>query len=255
MSPVLENGTKATALLSFAVLMLTVFHDWGYYWIVGPKFQSLQTTYDYIANSITWLPLSLTILLIYAFCAGQLMSFAARRSSGANHLRKGVRKAGRRLTAIMKASTAIAALLSGALAFFTEPPISTAFGTAFALSLYVLAFAYFAMQPWKYGEFALPVELAAALPGVLMLSFAIGNVEAIVALTDGTSVYALQDKDGNKRSVIALRSLDKGVLTYDRGAHRIAFVRWDSLTGVERPFYVGKQRFCILNGGCDAPSP
>jgi hypothetical protein len=81
-SSVLENGTKATALLSFAVLMLTVFHDWGYYWVVGPKFQSLQTTYDYIASSITWLPLSLAMLAIYAFCCLQVIAFVSSRDSG-----------------------------------------------------------------------------------------------------------------------------------------------------------------------------
>jgi hypothetical protein len=53
---ILDNGPKATALLSFCILMLTVFHDWGYFSIIGVKFQFLQTPYDYIANSITWLP-------------------------------------------------------------------------------------------------------------------------------------------------------------------------------------------------------
>jgi hypothetical protein len=55
----LDNGSTVVGLLSFAILTLSVFHDWGYFWVVGLRFQSMQTPYDYLANSIEWLPLHL----------------------------------------------------------------------------------------------------------------------------------------------------------------------------------------------------
>ena len=59
----LDNAPKAIAILSFAVLIVTVLHDWGYFWVVGLRFQSVQTAYDHLANSIEWLPYSLEPVL------------------------------------------------------------------------------------------------------------------------------------------------------------------------------------------------
>lgn len=79
MKSLLENGPKALALMSFSAVVVTMFHDWGYYWIIGSKFQSVRTPYDYIANSIAWLPLSLSIFAVYVFVAVAVGSFFARR--------------------------------------------------------------------------------------------------------------------------------------------------------------------------------
>jgi hypothetical protein len=73
MKNLIDNLGKFIAALSFALLTVTVFHDWGYFWVLGSRFQSIQTPYDHLANAIEWLPLHLAIFLL-AF----LFSFVQR---------------------------------------------------------------------------------------------------------------------------------------------------------------------------------
>jgi hypothetical protein len=75
----LDNVPKAVAILSFAVLIVTVLYDWGYFWVVGLRFQSLQTPYDQLANSIEWLPYSLVYVGLNFAILGGLMRLLARK--------------------------------------------------------------------------------------------------------------------------------------------------------------------------------
>src|SRR5262245_58621229 len=65
----LENAAKAIGLLSFSLLALSVVHDWGYFYVVGSRFRTVQTTYDYIANAIDWLPPLLLSAIVAAAIA------------------------------------------------------------------------------------------------------------------------------------------------------------------------------------------
>jgi hypothetical protein len=64
MKEILDLVPKAIALLSFAVLALTVVHEWGYFWVLGSHFQAVASAYDYFSNSILWLPQNLLLLLL-----------------------------------------------------------------------------------------------------------------------------------------------------------------------------------------------
>jgi hypothetical protein len=65
----IDNLGKFIAALSFALLTVTVLHDWGYFWLLGSRFQCIQTPYDYLANAIEWLPLHLALFLLALLCS------------------------------------------------------------------------------------------------------------------------------------------------------------------------------------------
>jgi hypothetical protein len=256
----LENGPKVTALVSFAVLMLTVFHDWGYFWIIGSKFQSLQTTYDYIANSITWLPLSLAILAIYVISLGALFEFISRRTPNQRSAVQVAKARFRRpLFFLSGVAFAIFAVLCAIGANIIRFPLGPVCGTLGIFSLYTSVFSFTFYDLRRFGEYALITLGATTVPAVLLMSFLIGNFEAIFAISNGTNVYFLSDKDSNQRAVIALRTLDQGILTYNPTEHKIAFVRWDTLTKVEHGFFLpspGWEGLCEASRLCStAPEP
>jgi hypothetical protein len=234
----LENGPKATALLSFCVLMLTVLHDWGYFWIIGSKFQSIQTPYDYIANSITWLPLSLGLITLY-LVATRLTLMIGRRSrddfkSTPHRL---IQETQNRQYTRVAVLGFVATLLCGSFWYVFRFPVGVLFGTFTIVTGYCsilcvwLRFANFRQSP----DLTLVIMiLSGFVPLIAGMSFAGGVVEAIDALSSfNKNVYGLKQKDVPDRHVLLLRSLDKGVLTYDLASSQIAFTRWDSLIGID----------------------
>jgi len=87
------------------------------------------------------------------------------------------------------------------------------------------------------------------LPAILGLAFALGQVEALFSIYSLSNVYALTEKDrAVTKHVLLLRSLDKGVLTYDLGAKKVVFMRWDALTSVDHVFHPPKidPTFCEI---------
>jgi hypothetical protein len=248
-----ENGPKATALLSFFVLMLTVFHDWGYFWIIGSKFQSLQTPYDYITNSITWLPLSLALLALYVGASGFIISqLISRRSTvefdsqPPNLRRAWLRQQLYRLTMLCAGLT----LVSGAIWYVTKFPIAPVFGACTFVSVYVMIACVFYARATRYEWSQAVVPLTALIsfvPIIVGLSFMGGLVEALAALSSRQNVYALRQKAVPDKQVLLLRSLDKGALTYNLRDNKIAFTRWDDLVGIDHTFFPARREGSICN--------
>src|SRR6266851_9849592 len=66
MKDILESLTKVTGLFSVSVLVLSVFHELGFYYVIGNDFRHLLTTSDYIASVIAWIPETVYFLFIGA---------------------------------------------------------------------------------------------------------------------------------------------------------------------------------------------
>src|SRR5947209_5946132 len=81
-SDLLDNVPKAIALLSATALLLTIVHDWGYFWIVGNRYLSIQTPYDHLTNSIEWLPQALLSLCLGFVISIGLEQIASRTAEG-----------------------------------------------------------------------------------------------------------------------------------------------------------------------------
>jgi hypothetical protein len=46
------------------VIVFGTVHDWGYFYVIGPQFRLIQTTYDYITNAIDWMPAFLVVVAV-----------------------------------------------------------------------------------------------------------------------------------------------------------------------------------------------
>ena len=252
---ILDNAPKATALLTFCVLILTIFHDWGYFSIIGIKFQFLQTPYDYIANSITWLPLSLSLCALNAV---PLLVFGedvlTRRLFGdPSDLPRKLLLA--RIRMFWHQGGIVCGILAVVLvicSYFVRFPASIV-AISFAVMTGYFSLALF-ITPTLFGKsFSRPVgqliPVAIVFPVILCLAFILGGHEALTSTSSLDNIYALTNKDGIViKQVLLLRTLDKGALTYDLGNKKIAFKRWDGLTSMEHVFNLPKSdaTFCEL---------
>jgi membrane protease YdiL (CAAX protease family) len=63
MKEFLDRFATIAAILTFAIVALSVSHEYGYFWAVGQQFQAFVTPSDYFANATLWLPA--TILSIW----------------------------------------------------------------------------------------------------------------------------------------------------------------------------------------------
>src|SRR5437773_8979157 len=59
MKAFLEHFAAVVGVVTAAILAMSLCHEYGYFWSIGPQFQTLLTTSDYFANSVLWLPLAL----------------------------------------------------------------------------------------------------------------------------------------------------------------------------------------------------
>jgi hypothetical protein len=63
---ILEKFPSFAALATFIAISVVVAHEWAYFEVIGSEFQSLFTTYDYIAQLIVWIGPAFIFLLIFA---------------------------------------------------------------------------------------------------------------------------------------------------------------------------------------------
>jgi hypothetical protein len=66
MKAFLDNFAAILGAVTVSLLLLSVTHEYGYFWIVGSRFQTFLTTSDYFSNAILWLPWLPVVLLAYA---------------------------------------------------------------------------------------------------------------------------------------------------------------------------------------------
>jgi hypothetical protein len=57
--PFLEHFAAVIGSITIVILAMSLCHEYGYFWSIGPQFQTLLTTSDYFANGVLWLPFGL----------------------------------------------------------------------------------------------------------------------------------------------------------------------------------------------------
>ncbi len=57
MKALLDNFAAVLGSATIGLLLLSITHEYGYFWVVGSKFQTFLTTTDYFSNAILWVPL------------------------------------------------------------------------------------------------------------------------------------------------------------------------------------------------------
>jgi hypothetical protein len=61
----LDNFAAILGATTAALLLVSVMHEYGYFWIVGSRFQTFLSTTDYFSNAILWLPWLFVMLYSY----------------------------------------------------------------------------------------------------------------------------------------------------------------------------------------------
>lgn len=61
----LEHFAAIIGGATIALLVVSVSHEYGYFWIVGRHFQTFLTTSDYFSNAVLWLPIMVFVLYMF----------------------------------------------------------------------------------------------------------------------------------------------------------------------------------------------
>jgi hypothetical protein len=216
---VFDNSTKLAGLFSLALIVFTIAHDWGYFIVIGPKFRSIQTAYDYIASAIEWLPGFLAVIL-----PATLISFLVLKLPALNVPDEfgfeGQRKAPPNWPVRIIES---AILIFPILFLLLSLPFS------YPSNLVALAAAgFFALMNVVY--FTIRGSLWVHVMGVVtvvILVFCSGIADGIISTRGTLDAHRLKLKGGESIHVSLLRSFEKGVLVWNPLQERVQFIRWD----------------------------
>jgi hypothetical protein len=244
MRELIEVAPKWIAVLSFAVVVFAVVHEWGYFAVIGPHLQTVVSPYDYAVNALVWLP-STTIL---AFGTWGYLAIVGRTKEG----RPTVSRYNLSLLVLGVAGFTLAYLLVPGLPF------------VFVLSWIALT-AVFWLIP-KYFPFdKLPDDwqfhrLVVIVPAMMVLMYGYGATSATNDLRKADDIYFVHPKGDNAeaRARVMLRSFERGILVRDLVRERVEFVRWEDIALLsvlaERP---GSSRslFCKSFGICLRQEP
>jgi hypothetical protein len=225
-----DNSTKLVALLSLVLIVIATVHDWGYFYVIGPKFRSIQTTYDYITSVIEWLP-ALTVFAIFLVASSFLMSrsriFETLLWGGApgnagfdDHQRISAQR--RRRTYVMRVfipNTILIGLFGLLLPF---PAYLGIIATVISVSL-VAGTAIFLEE-----QFPASKRLVGAV-SLIPFFFCVGIVDGYWATITPADVHGLKLKGGEIRHASVLRTFEKGVLTWNPSTETVQFIRWDQI--------------------------
>jgi hypothetical protein len=246
---IFENFTKLLGLLSFSLIAAATIHDWAYFYVIGSKFRSIQTTYDYITNAIEWMP---TVLLSFAIGVplGLLISRFVLKGPDEGLSGQRARRSGRIVWILAAVPACIAVPIFG-FSLFLVYPLSLLFvGLALVFLGTAASGALLKLMP------SVPLSLAgAAVVASIIYVHGLmdGILDSVGNIQLASNVHNVQLKGGDaERPVMLLRSFEKGILVRIPTNDRIELIRWDQIERLghrvsielERSGCRWAQRFC-----------
>ena len=220
---IFDNFTKLFGLLSFCLIAAATIYDWAYFNIIGSQFRSIQTTYDYLAQAIEWVPRFLLASAVGAILGISLSTIATRGETGLSGQRAQRWRKHRLAGLFLNACFAAASLT---VSLYLPYPTS--------LQFVVGGLLFLAVAVWTSSEDLLSIR------AILLLGIAIVAMIYLSGVSDGladstgkieksSNVHSLLFKqDAAERQVLLLRSFEKGILIRTP-SDRIEFVRWDQI--------------------------
>jgi hypothetical protein len=246
----LDNFAAIFGTVTVVMLVMSVSHEYGYFWSVGRQFQTFLTTTDYLANGVLWLPLA----LVFMYLTLQWRDTKADLPQKSN-----LTKWQRRLTNV---SSLAFVLFIFAMATW---PLDFIIG-ANLVGIGVLAWAWMSRRFVKSVTSDDPFQLVARQmirfgPPIILAMFVYGSVDAKNDLSRTDDSYAFQFKnDETPKQRVFLRNFDKGVLVRDAAAGKIEFYKWDDISKISRavpspsPSFMCRQ-FGFMCEGLEAYAP
>jgi hypothetical protein len=221
----LDNFAAIFGTATVVMLVMSVTHEYGYFWSIGLQFQTFLTTTDYLANGVLWLPFALV------FMYGTIQWKDIRRDlPEKTNLPKWQKRVSNGILVafalfILSIATWPMNLLAG-LWFIVLGGLAWAWLTRRRFSLSVTLddpLQLIARQAIRFG------------PPVILAIFLLGSVNADRDLNGTDDPYVFQFKnDDSPKQRIFLRNFDKGVLVRDATERTIEFYKWDEITKISR---------------------
>jgi hypothetical protein len=222
MKSFLENSGAVLGIVTISLLLLSVTHEYGYFWFIGSRLQSLLTTGDYFANAILWLPWFAFLAYLNTY---QVVASGTVRYKHFTEVKDGYAKAVWILIVIVLPIAS--ALVLKEIAFWFA-----------ASSLSIL---------WlTYGAPRLPFvaetdetkrtlhKIMMMIPPIAVLSFVYGLVQGVSDLKSKAEPYTVQLKSSETMNGGLLRTFDKGILFRNIADGRVEFLRWDEMIKLNR---------------------
>lgn len=217
MKPLLEHFAAIIGAITIALLLLSVSHEYGYFWIVGSRFQTFMTTTDYFSNAILWLPWLAIISYVYLDWDVLL---------------------GKRIYVFTRdwKNVLMAILFFGSpvVVFFSADEV-----WSFGFILPAIFLWLFFKQKLPYAnvqsdwlQFAHKAIVIS--PVILAVSFGWGLSQGQSALKSFDEPYTITLKQGEKVNRVMLRTFDKGLLVRDPSDNRIEFIKWNEVVSLYR---------------------
>lgn len=222
MKGLLDNFAAAIGALTIGLLLLSVIHEYGYFWIIGGRMQSFLTTGDYFANAIVWLPLF--VMLAYSVLDWGVLT-DSKKVYRFGELRT---RTGKILwISIAVFFPVLTFLFLGAASLWPIGIILSAWWLGYVKP--TLPFATAEDDTKRYGH-----KLISFLPVVAVLSFIWGLTQGIGDLKNNIEPYSVVLKAGDTEDGILLRTFDKGILFREFAHKRVEFLKWDEITKLYR---------------------
>jgi hypothetical protein len=238
MNQLFERFPTILAVTSFAVLVTTVVHEWGYFLVVGAHFQTLVSATDYLSNSILWLPQTLALLGVAYATAYALAWFAPPPTPPRVWVQQFLFISAPLLVSVVEPLVGIPFFLAGV--------------------VFVGAGVYLRRQPETFSSTSIWVALG--VPLVLSSAFALGVIEAQDDLRGTTDrLFRIEDKDSKvSDDVNLLRSFDRGILVNNATEKRVEFIRWDEVRAMSIAMEAPKRPrerwpMCFIFKTCPSP--
>jgi hypothetical protein len=222
MKSFLENFGAVLGIVTISLLLLSVTHEYGYFWIIGSRLQSLLTTGDYFANAILWLPwfAFLAYWYTYQVVAGGTVRYKYFTEVKESHARAVW------IFIVVVLPIAGAFVLREAVFWLVASSLSILWLTYGASRLPFVA---------ETDETKLTLHrIMMMIPPIAVLSFAYGLVQGVSDLRSKAEPYTVQMKSGETMNGGLLRTFDKGILFRNIADGRVEFLRWDEMIKLNR---------------------
>jgi hypothetical protein len=229
----IENGAKIFGLFSFCLLAMAAAHDWAFFAAFGAQFQSIQTTYDYISGAIEWLPALLFFIAVINASQMFMMAVSRGEENDPGFMDQRQKKNSRvyRRFAIIFGFMTVVLGLGGFLLFTSWERRMFAGGSFVMLAATVLMWFRSSRDTTKWEPIVISIYGALL---VLAMAYIFGAYQGELAKEGQSRVYTLKTKEGPARDLILIRSIEKGILTWDAETNTAEFIRWDGVATLSR---------------------
>jgi hypothetical protein len=225
----LDKLPSVVTVATFSALSLAVSHEWAYFSVIGPEYQALYTTSDYItlliwgagAVFLTVVIFGVIHLVTYRSDDFTLPPFSAEKTFGGFMDRN--------------FNLILVGLLALVLFFFSTAQVNIG---AYLLLVYIVMrallyiFRHEKTRRYSKGWLAL---LVYGLPLGMIFLYGIGKSSAYTDIGISNARYELRLKEQLvNRDVEVLRFLEKGVIVFDPQTRKVEFFRHDLIARVSK---------------------